>query len=184
MKVPHVIPYQGSKRKLANKILEHVQHDVEGAVYEPFAGSAALTLAAAANNIGTSYVIGDKFSPLIELWKLIVKTPGYVASNYSEIWEAQLTDPKAHFLKIRNEFNNEQDPVKFLYLVARCVKNSIRFNSYGEFNQSADNRRLGMKPEKVASESRLASSILKNRTTFTSGDFRKILKNLLERINM
>jgi len=177
MRTPHVIPYQGSKRQLADKILEHVLHDVKGIVYEPFAGSAAITLAAASNNVGSSYVIGDKFSPLIELWRLIVEKPSYVAATYSEIWESQLEDPKNYFLKIRDEFNKEQDPIKFLYLVARCVKNSIRFNAYGEFNQSPDNRRLGMRPNKVANETQRASKILKGRTSFIAGDFREILKD-------
>lgn len=177
MSVPHVIPYQGSKRKLAPQILDYVQHEVKGTVYEPFAGSAAITLAAAASEIGTSYVIGDKFAPLIDLWGLIINKPDYVADNYSKIWNAQLDDPKSYFLEIRRQFNDTQDPVQFLYLVARCVKNAIRFNANGEFNQSADNRRLGMKPEKVLKESHSISSILKGKTKIISGDFMQVLKN-------
>lgn len=177
MKTPHIIPYQGSKRKLSAQILESVQHEVRGTVYEPFAGSAAITLAAAALGIGKNYVIGDKYAPLIELWRLIIDQPAYVSDSYSEIWSAQLEDPKSHFLKIRNDFNEDKDPIKFLYLVARCVKNSIRFNASGDFNQSADNRRLGMRPEKVSCESQRASSILKGRTKAVSGDFMEILNN-------
>lgn len=175
MKIPHVMPYQGSKRKLAEKILGYVQYEIAGTVYEPFAGSAAITLAAAAKGVGKKYVIGDKFSPLIELWKLIVEEPQYVFNKYEFIWNAQLDDPKAHFLAVRDEFNRDSDPVKFLYLVARCVKNAIRFNADGEFNQSADNRRLGMKPKKFTAEAQLASAILKKKTRLISGDFRETL---------
>lgn len=177
MSIPHVIPYQGSKRKLASQILDYVQHDVKGSVYEPFAGSAAITLAAASSQIGSSYVIGDKFSPLIDLWKLIIDDPDYVADTYSNIWHSQLDDPKGYFLEIRKQFNSKQDPVQFLYLVARCVKNAIRFNANGEFNQSADNRRLGMKPAKVKKESYAISSILKGKTRLISGGFMEILKD-------
>lgn len=177
MSVPHVIPYQGSKRKLAPQILNYVQHEVKGTVYEPFAGSAAITLAAAASEIGSNYVIGDKFSPLIDLWELIIDKPDYVAENYSKIWNAQLNDPKGYFLEIREQFNKAQDPVQFLYLVARCVKNAIRFNGNGEFNQSADNRRLGMKPEKVSKESYAISQMLKEKTRAIAGDFMEVLKN-------
>lgn len=177
MKIPHVIPYQGSKRKLASQILDHLQHEVKGTVYEPFAGSAAITLAAASSEIGSNYVIGDKFSPLIELWKLIIDDPNYVAESYDRIWTEQLDDPKGHFLEIRKQFNAKQDPVMFLYLVARCVKNAIRFNAYGEFNQSADNRRLGMRPDKVLKESFAISSILKGKTKVVTGDFMEILKD-------
>lgn len=177
MKVPHVIPYQGSKRKLAPQILKFIQHSVEGTVYEPFAGSAAITLAAASSQIGNNYVVGDKFSPLIELWNLIIIDPGYVSTAYSKIWNAQLDNPKKHFLEIREQFNNKQDPIHFLYLVARCVKNAIRFNSSGQFNQSADNRRLGMKPEKVTKESYAISLMLKGKAKFVSGNFMDILKD-------
>jgi len=177
MNAPHIIPYQGSKRKLAAQILDLVQHEVRGTVYEPFAGSAAITLAAAAFGIGRNYVIGDKYDPLIELWRLIIDQPAYVSDSYAKIWNAQLDDPKAYFLKIRDEFNESKDPVKFLYLVTRCVKNAIRFNSTGDFNQSADNRRLGMRPEKVSCEAQKTSAILKGKTTVLSGDFMEILTN-------
>ncbi|NRB38346.1 MAG: DNA adenine methylase [Pseudomonadales bacterium] len=177
MRIPHVIPYQGSKRKLAEKILTNIEYDVTGRLYEPFAGSAAITLASAANKMGVGYVIGDKFSPLVELWKLIVNQPEYVATQYSSIWHAQLDDPKAYFLKIRDEFNKDKDPVQFLYLVARCVKNAIRFNGNGDFNQSADNRRLGMNPKKVEKESLMISSMLKGKSEMIAGDFMEILSS-------
>jgi DNA adenine methylase len=177
MKDPYIIPYQGSKRKLANLILNHVQYNLNGTLFEPFAGSAALTLTAASRKIGKNYVIGDKFSPLIKLWELIIEQPEYLGENYAKIWQSQFDDPKKYFLKIRSEFNLEKDPVKFLYLVARCVKNAIRFNADGEFNQSSDNRRFGMQPEKVIQKSKSASCILKGKTSLIAGDFMEILQN-------
>ncbi len=47
MGVPHHIPFQGSKRNLAPAILGYFAERV-GTLIEPFAGSAALTLAAPA----------------------------------------------------------------------------------------------------------------------------------------
>lgn len=82
---------------------------------------------------------------------------------------------KSCFFKLREEFNHDSDPIKFLYLVARCVKNAIRFNANGEFNQSADNRRLGMNPNKVASAVALASSLLEHISVTKSGDFMDVL---------
>jgi len=177
MNPPHVIPYQGSKRKLAEQILSNVQFKIEGDFYEPFAGSAAITLAAATKNMAQGYVIGDKFSPLTKLWSKIINDPIYVSDEYSKIWHSQLDDPKNYFLQIREEFNKDNDPVKFLYLVARCVKNAIRFNASGEFNQSSDNRRLGTKPKKLESGVKKVSSLLKNKTEIVSGDFMEILSN-------
>ena len=53
MKAPHAIPYQGSKRKLADVILQHVENVDIDKFYEPFAGSGAITLAAASRSLAS-----------------------------------------------------------------------------------------------------------------------------------
>lgn len=174
-RTPHLIPYQGSKRKLAPQILETIQYDSVNTLFEPFAGSAAVTLASASVGIAKQYVISDKYEPLMSLWKLIISNPSLVYSKYNELWTSQLDDPKGYFLQVRSEFNQDHDPVKLLYLIARCVKNSIRFNTNGEFNQSSDNRRLGMKPEKVRFESMAISALLKDRVSIVADDFMDII---------
>ncbi|MEP1216492.1 MAG: DNA adenine methylase [Marinobacter sp.] len=176
MGAPHVIPYQGSKRKIADDILKYIDFDVPGKLYEPFAGSAAITLSAAAKGKANGYVIGDKYEPLVELWKIIIESPEDVANRYEHLWMSQLSNPREFFTQIRDQYNADSDPVKFLYLVARCVKNAIRFNSKGEFNQSPDNRRLGTKPERVRREAKRASQLLKGRVELRSGDFLDILE--------
>lgn len=176
---PHVIPYQGSKRKLAPQILPFMPETTR-AVFEPFAGSAAITLAAAQNGIGKKFVVSDKFEPLMDLWRMIVEEPQALVEAYSSIWNEQLTDPSAHYLSMRQYFNKHRTPPHLLYLVARCVKNAVRFNSSGEFNQGADNRRLGMKPEKLMREINAVSKLLRGRVEFQSGDFRDVLKNASE----
>jgi DNA adenine methylase len=52
-------------------------------------------------------------------------------------------------------------PDYFLYLLARCVKGSVRYNANGEFNQSPDNRRKGMRPDFMRSNI-IAVSMLMN----------------------
>lgn len=168
---PHVIPYQGSKRKLAEDILSYVDFPVEK-LYEPFVGSGAITLAAAVNQKAKHFVVGDKLEPLAELWRLIINDPDRLAEEYSKLWNEQLEDPASYFKKVRNDFNDTKSPSALLYLVARCVKNAVRFNNKGEFNQGPDNRRLGMKPEKVRREANLISTLLKDKVTIIPGDFR------------
>lgn len=174
---PHIIPYQGSKRKIADDILKYIDFEVAGRFYEPFAGSAAITLAAATQGVASRYVIGDKYEPLTELWRLITEEPEDVINRYETLWDAQLSEPKEFFVKIRKQYNADLDPVKFLYLVTRCVKNAIRFNSNGEFNQSADNRRLGTKPERVRREIKRTSELLKGKIEVRAGDFLAILED-------
>lgn len=172
---PHVLPYQGSKRKLAARILDYFPENV-GCLFEPFAGSAAVSLAAAANGMADRIVLTDKLEPLARLWSMVIEDPQTLVEEYEDHWNRQHSDPRAYFAEVRERYNKTQSPSALLYLVARCVKNSIRFNSKGEFNQGPDNRRLGMRPEKLAREVRSANIVLKGLTKVTSGDFREALR--------
>lgn len=175
MRLPHPIPYQGSKRKLAPRILAMLASREIDRLIEPFAGSAAITLAACNARSARRYVIADSLEPLVELWRGILDDPVGLAANYERIWTAQLSDGREHFLKVRDEFNKSGDPPSLLYLLARCVKNSPRFNREGLFNQSADHRRRGMRPRKMRLEIEGASQLLRGVTTAACGDFEATL---------
>ncbi len=175
--VPHAIPYQGSKRALASRILEQVRYADTDTLYEPFAGSSAVTLAAASRGLAKWYVIGEKLEPLARLWEMIISDPEAVAGEYETLWRSQLHDPKEYFFRVRDEFNLSKSPPALLFLIARCVKNSIRFNPQGQFNQSADNRRLGMRPEKMRVELKAVSKVLRGRTRVVCADFRETLRD-------
>lgn len=175
-KAPHVIPYQGSKRKLAEDILSYMNFPID-TLYEPFVGSGAITLAAAVNKKAKKYVVADKLEPLAALWDLMVNEPSRLHKEYSTLWNEQLEDPAAYFKKVRDDFNKTKSPSALLYLIARCVKNAIRFNNSGEFNQGPDNRRLGLKPEKLKKEATLISQLLKGSITIIGGDFRQVVSS-------
>jgi DNA adenine methylase len=173
--IPHPIPYQGSKRRLAPRILDTVAGRRIDRLFEPFAGSAALTLAASNARVASRYVIADSLGPLVELWRGIIDDPERVAVDYERIWAAQHDDSRRHFLEVRDEFNESGDPPSLLYLLARCVKNSPRFNRHGRFNQSADHRRTGMNPRKMRREIEGACRLLRGATTTACGDFEAML---------
>ncbi|MDD5502606.1 MAG: DNA adenine methylase [Candidatus Thermoplasmatota archaeon] len=63
MNIPHPIPYQGSKRNLADEILRYFPATVE-TLHEPFAGSAAISLAAATQKKVRRFHINDLNKPL------------------------------------------------------------------------------------------------------------------------
>jgi DNA adenine methylase len=172
---PHVLPYQGSKRKLAGKILDCFPSKV-GCLFEPFVGSAAVSLAAAANGLTDRIVLADKLEPLARLWTMVIENPRVLIKEYEKHWNKQHSDPQAYFASVREDYNKTQSASALLYLVARCVKNSIRFNSKGEFNQGPDNRRLGLRPEKLAREVERAHHLLKRIATAECGDFREVLR--------
>lgn len=177
--IPHPIPYQGSKRNLAEDILRYFPVKVN-ILYEPFAGSAAVSLAAAVHNRAKAFYINDLNKPLIDLWHAIVNAPFKLASEYEELWHEQLEGPKEYYNKIRDEFNLTGRPDCFLYLLARCVKASIRYNANGDFNQSPDNRRIGTKPSTMQEQILGASSLLKGRTILSSINYRDVVTQATE----
>lgn len=174
MNIPHPIPYQGSKRNLAGDILRYFPEKVE-VLYEPFAGSAAISLAASAYKRATRFHINDLNKPLVDLLRAIVNTPDKLATAYETLWNEQLDDPRSYYRKIRDEFNLTGRPDYFLYLLARCVKASVRYNVNGEFNQSPDNRRKGATPVTMREQIRGASFLLKGKTTFSSKNYRDVV---------
>ena len=175
--LPHPIPYQGSKRLLSGSILGVLAGRRVLRLYEPFAGSAAITLAASHRETAREFIIGDTLAPLIEIWRSILSDPAKLAAEYARIWKQQLESDAGYYMKIREEFNCHSNPAQLLYLLARCVKNSPRWNREGKFNQSEDKRRLGMQPEKMERAIQGASCLLRGKTEAVAGDFEKTLSS-------
>jgi DNA adenine methylase len=172
--VPHPVPYQGSKRLIAPYILQFFPQDVE-TLYEPFSGSAAVSILAAMHGKANRFFLSDLNEPLMQLWNSIVNSPRTLSDGYKQLWEEQLGDERAFYDKVRADFNLHGDPHRMLYLLARCVKASIRYNAAGQFNQSPDNRRLGRNPRQMADEINAVSNLLKGRTTIKGCDYRQTL---------
>ena len=74
MRIPHPIPYQGSKRRLAPIIGRYIPRSTK-TFYEPFAGSAAMTIYAANRSCAEKFVIADSLEPIVRLLRLIVEQP-------------------------------------------------------------------------------------------------------------
>lgn len=175
MKVPHPIPYQGSKRQIAHHILAYFPREI-GTLIEPFAGSAAISIAAACYGKASRFHLNDINKPLMALWQKIINDPQGIAASYESLWVKQQDNPRRFYDYVRDEFNRTQRPDYLLYLLARCVKASIRYNPKGEFNQSPDNRRLGRDPKKMADDIFAASYLFRGRTIITSKDYREVLR--------
>ncbi len=143
---------------------------------EPFAGSAAVTLAAARANLCAEFVIADVLRPLADLWIEILERPHQLSGVYRDLWNSQFRgDAVERFNQIRAEFNRDGHPAKLLFLLARCVKNAVRFSSSGQFNQSPDRRRMGTHPDTMAKEILGAHQLLNGRCRVICGDFRAVL---------
>jgi len=177
MKVPHPIPYQGSKRNIAKYILMFFPYKIQR-LLEPFAGSAAVTIAAASHGKASRFFLNDINKPLIDLWQEIINHPQEIADEYERLWNEQKGREKEFYYGIRDEFNKTGAPGHFLYLLARCVKASVRYNAQGEFNQSPDNRRKGRHPKQMREDIFAVSNLLKGRTELASKDYKEILQQI------
>jgi DNA adenine methylase len=179
MRVPQAFQYQGSKRGLAPRILRYLPAKMNRLV-EPFAGSVAVSIAVAARGRAGEFWLNDLNAPLAELLNLAINKPDYLARCYQEHWKGQEPDTLEHYYRIREDFNRTNDPTLFLYLLARCVKGSVRYNSDGLFNQSPDKRRRGTQPETMRASIKAVSRLLRGKTIVTSHDYRDVLASAKE----
>ncbi len=174
MKLPHPIPYQGSKRNLADQILRFFPDNRERLI-EPFAGSAAITIASAYYFKTNRFVINDINTPLIELWDKIINEPKSIIKSYYDIWHGQHGNEEKYYYEIRDKFNETRKPEYLLFLLAKCVKAAVRYNAQGNFNQSPDNRRLGRNPQMMRDDILRVSQLLKSKIEIHCTDYLKIL---------
>ena len=177
---PHIVQYQGSKRNLAPQILQYIPKRFNRLI-EPFAGMAAITIAVAKQRRADHYLLNDLNEPLVNVLMECITHPQRLIDEYTRVWSEQLTyqgGSVEHFYKVRDDFNKgNQSAANMLYLLARCVKGSVRYSSSGQFNQSPDKRRMGTNPKNLARNVFLISSYLKDKTEFSSVDYREVTRN-------
>lgn len=175
---PHIVQYQGSKRILAPQILKYMPRRFNRLV-EPFAGMGAITIATARDGRAERYVVNDLNKPIVEILRLAIENPRELVKSYSDVWNEQFIFEggcEEHYYKVREAFNKgDQSAANMLYLLARCVKGSVRYGSNGMFNQSPDKRRHGTNPKTLKQNVEAISYFLKGRTDFMSKDYCDVL---------
>lgn len=174
MNTPQPIPYQGSKRGIASRILDCFPEDIDRVV-EPFAGSAAVSISAAFHKKAKRFLLNDRNEPLMRLWDEIINNPDKIADAYERLWKSQKGRERSFFDEVRAEFNKNHEPYLLLFLLARIVKGAIRYNRIGKFNQSPDNRRRGRHPDLMRHDVACTSRLLKGRTELYALDYKEIL---------
>ena len=176
-RIPHIVQYQGSKRKLASEILRHMPSSF-CSLTEPFAGVASVSIAAACEHRTDKFFLNDINMPLIDMLREAVEAPGRLLDEYSRLWSEQFSYEDRHtehFYFVRDKFNRgEKSPANMLYLLARCVKGAVRYSADGKFNQSPDKRRHGTSPAKLKANIYILSELMKNKAVFSSCDYNEI----------
>ncbi len=178
-KAPHIVQYQGSKRKLAPQILQYMPEKFNRLI-EPFSGMAAISIATAMEHRADSYVINDLNKALVEILKEAIENPSQLAADYRRIWDEQFLygdNHAEHFYVVRDRFNNGQEtPANLLYLIARCVKGAVRYGGNGKFNQSPDKRRHGTNPDTLEQNIYVISNLLKGKTSYFALDYHDVFE--------
>jgi len=168
-RTPHIVQYQGSKRLLASQILKHMPRKFNR-LFEPFSGMAAVTIATAKENRAERYHINDINEPVVRILQTAIDNPSSLAGKYAKVWSEQFSHGDGHighFYAVRERFNGgEQTAENMLYLLARCVKGSVRYGKNGNFNQSPDKRRHGTSPKNMEKNIFAISAMLKGKTVF------------------
>ena len=179
MKLPHPVPYQGSKRNLADQILRYFPNEFYRLI-EPFAGSAAISVASAFYFKANKFIINDVNQPLMALWNEIINDPTKIIKKYYDLWNGQIGNEEEYYYHIRTKFNETKQSEYLLFLLAKCVKAAVRYNTMGEFNQSPDKRRLGRHPQMMREDILRVSHLLKNKAELYSTDYSDILDKATE----
>ncbi|MCL1875759.1 MAG: DNA adenine methylase [Synergistaceae bacterium] len=178
-KTPHIVQYQGSKRLLAPQILQYMPSKFIRLI-EPFAGMAAITIAAAYEKRASQYIINDINKTIVRLLQMAIDNPADLVDNYTKVWSEQFKYPKGHlehYYHVRDCFNaGKQTAENMLYLLARCVKGAVRYGKNGNFNQSPDKRRHGTNPKNISENVYTISALLKGAATFSAVDYRLIFE--------
>ena len=140
-----VIKWTGSKRLVADFIVQYFPSRLAVKKFiEPFCG--ASYVAYAYNHPNT--ICSDIYLPLIKLWRLIRDNPDDVIKQYRLRYGGIKVEDSGLYYRIRNRFNQKQDPHDLLFLTRQCYNGLIRFNVRGEFNSSHHFSRSGIHPDK------------------------------------
>ena len=150
---------------------------------EPFAGLAAISIAAASEKRADFFYLNDLNAPHMAMLKEAIETPFRLLEEYERVWQEQFTFSKGsveHFYHVRGLFNEGvQTPANMLYLLARRVKGSVRYGKDGRFNQSPDKRRNGTSPQTLEGNLEKISALLNGKTTFSAVDYRDVFEQAL-----
>lgn len=178
--IPHLVQYQGSKRKLAKYIKDYYPNHF-GRFIEPFSGTGAMSIFTAFNSLGDDFILNDVNTQVVGLLEKCINNPDELVEQYTKIWNGQFNDNENsvdYYYKMRRVFNDKKDDpdaALTLFILARVAKGAIRYNQQGEMNQICDRRRCGTKPDTIRKNAFAISELLKGKVSLYNMDYTQIL---------
>lgn len=126
---PQLLKWVGNKQRFAEKIVSMFPTDYNKYI-EPFVGTGAVL----ATLNPTNAIAGDTLKPLIELMQLLQNSPQKLIESYASNWEQYTVDRELHYLKVKDAFNNNPNPLDLLFISRTCYGGVIRFTKQGKLS--------------------------------------------------
>ncbi len=177
------IKTQGIKTKAVPFIRDSVEWDGSGRWVEPFVGSAVVPL----NIVPARAVLGDANPHVIEFYRAIQRggIDGSTARMFLEReGDRLLRDGEDHYYRVRERFNEERDPLDFLFLNRACFNGLVRFNRKGRFNTPFCRKPERFRPAyvtKICNQVQRAAEIIAGKAwEFVHADWEGVLRGVRE----
>ncbi len=138
------IKCQGIKTKLIPFIASSISWKGRGKWIEPFLGSGVVGF----NIAPARALFGDTNQHIINFYNRVNSGEldhVIVKAGLEEMGNNLLLKGADYYYEVREEFNNQEDSLKFLFLNRSCFNGLMRFNSKGRFNVP-----FGHKPNRFA----------------------------------
>ena len=160
--------YTGSKFKLLEQILPHLDYDKKYFV-DLFAGGGSVY-----TNVLDKYdkvLANDIIKDLIGIHKALLENDSIIDST--KLLSTTKEDQDA-FLELRTSFNDDKSPDKLWALMLGCTSNLMRFNQKGFFNQTWGKRQWNTSTEQKVIDFKNHIRQYKDKITYVSSEFYKI----------
>lgn len=175
-----VIKWTGSKRTQSKEIVNHFPREID-TYYEPFLGGGSVMYRLLKSDIKINKLIcSDINEDLINLWSMIKNNPSKLSLGYEKLWyelnnDDDLDRKKQYFNHVRQRYNDQRNPIDFLFISRTCVNGKIRYNKKGEFNNSFHVTRNGIIPKSLDKIIKDWSCLINdNDVTFVHQDYTSI----------
>ena len=171
LKNSQLLKWVGNKHKYAPFIISHF--DKFNNYFEPFLGSAAVLGHLAPENA----LATDIYKPLIDIWKMLSKSPETIINWYSERYAIlEEMGHKDGYEYIKSNFNKSANAADLLFISRSCYGGVIRFRKLDGYLSTPCGVHKPIKPEKFSLRANLWSEKISN-VEFKVMDFSEAISN-------
>lgn len=166
-----LLKWIGSKHRVAGEIAGYFPRDFPTYI-EPFLGSGALMACVApARGLG-----GDRFGPLVEIWRKLADHPEELKGWYNRWWHrARIVGKKTAYAECLASYNRKPNGADFVFLSRACYGGVVRFRKADGFMSTPCGIHEPISPESFAA--RVDNWHLRLRTCeFFETDYRELMQ--------